>query len=112
MVNSGKIRNMNNLKKQIILLLFLFTVVFWSQAGRTEYRVFQYLVRSKYFQPRENGPYIVTSTFDPTTYISYHGGESSLQVELLRSWMCYGDTSKKKYCHPPRKIEQVSPEKL
>lgn len=112
MVNYGKIDFMNNLKKQIILLLFLFCVVFWAQAGRAEYRVFQYLVKSKYFLPRNNNPYIVTSTFDPVTYLAYHGGESSLNIELLRSWMCYGNTSKRKFCNPPRKNKLPSPEKL
>ncbi|RLA65863.1 MAG: hypothetical protein DRQ89_00495 [Epsilonproteobacteria bacterium] len=103
---------MNNLKKQIILLLFLCGIVFWSQAGRAEYRVFQYLVKSRYFIPRNNMPYIVTSTFDPVTYLAYNGGESSLNIELLRSWMCYGDTSYKRYCNPPRKLKLSPPEKL
>ena len=112
MVNWGKIRFMNNLKKQIILLIFLVTVVFWSGAGRAEYRVFQYLVKSKHFIPRDNRPYMVTSTFDPVTYLAYHGGESSLHIELLRTWMCYGDTSLKKYCNPPRIIKTIPPQNL
>ena len=103
---------MNNLKKQIILLLFLFIVVLWSHEGKSEYRVFQYLVKSRHLLPRDNRPYMVTSTFDPVTYLAYHGGESSLKIELLRSWMCYGDTSQKKFCNPPRKQKSLPPENL
>ncbi|TDJ07187.1 MAG: hypothetical protein E2O68_03910 [Deltaproteobacteria bacterium] len=103
---------MNNFRKQIILLLFLFGIVLWPRAGKSEYRVFQYLVKSRYFIPRDNRPYIVTSTFNPVTYLAYHGGESSLKIELLRSWMCLGNTAGKKYCNPPRKIQQLSPQNL
>ena len=42
--------------------------------------------------PIDNKGYLVTSTLDPVSYLSYHGGNSSLRVDLLRSWMCKGHT--------------------
>lgn len=63
-----------------------------------EYRVYQYYTHSK-IQNLTNAPYeIVTSTLDPKSYMAYHGGKESLELNLLRSWMCVGNTSKQEVC--------------
>ena len=41
---------------------------------------------------------MVTSTLNPIAYIAYHGGAESVEVNLLRSWQCMGDTSKAEVC--------------
>ena len=57
-----------------------------------EYRVYQYIVRSNTEINKDTQPYIVTSTLDPISYLSYHGGDSLLNVDLMRTWMCKGYT--------------------
>ncbi len=63
-----------------------------------EYRVYQYYVRPKIQNINSAQAQLVTSTLDPRTYAAYHGGRLSVEVNLLRSWMCMGDTSKKSIC--------------
>lgn len=73
------------------LTALLFTLV--SFQALAEYRVYQYLVKSKSTQ------YLVTSaqarpvisTLNPVAYRAYHGG-SSIDLTLMRSWMCVGYT--------------------
>jgi hypothetical protein len=70
----------------------------YSLSLLAEYRVYQYYSHSK-IQNLTNPPYeIVTSTLDPKSYIAYHGGPESLEINLLRSWMCVGNTSKQEVC--------------
>lgn len=63
-----------------------------------EYRVYQYYVRSKIQNINPGNAELVTSTLNPTSYVSYHGGKDSIEVNLLRSWMCPGNTSKRPIC--------------
>lgn len=63
-----------------------------------EYRVYQYYVRSKVINLNPTTSSLVTSTLDPKSYVAYHGGRDSIEVSLLRSWMCLGDTSKSYVC--------------
>jgi hypothetical protein len=72
--------------------LVIFALVLISAETKGEYRVYQYYVKSKIQLPVDNKGYLVTSTLDPVSYLSYHGGNSSLRVDLLRSWMCKGHT--------------------
>jgi hypothetical protein len=75
-----------------IKLLLLLATIFAHTAIHAEYRVYQYYVKSKLQQPIDTNSYLVTSTLDPVSYLSYHGGNSSIRVDLLRSWMCKGHT--------------------
>jgi hypothetical protein len=69
-----------------------------SQSLLAEYRVYQYYVQTK-LQNITNVPYeVVTSTLDPKSYVAYHGGTESISINLLRSWMCFGNTSKQDVC--------------
>jgi len=66
-----------------------------------EYRVFQYDVKSKYELPWEKKSYIVTSTLDPVSYVSYHGGDEAISVNLIQTWTCKGNTAGRDYCNSP-----------
>lgn len=85
--------------KKILLCLVLSCTVLSIQA---EYRVYQYHIKAKNIFGFDQKSYIVVSSYDPVTYLAYHGGEESLKIDLLRTWVCYGQTSgNKKYCSPP-----------
>lgn len=69
-----------------------------SSAVFSEYRVYQYYVRSKIKNLVPVTAELVTSTLNPVSYIAYHGGNDSVEVNLLRSWQCMGNTSKEQVC--------------
>jgi hypothetical protein len=79
--------------KFITLAFFLF-----SLNANCEYRVYQYYVHSKIKNLNPLTPTLVTSTLDPKSYIAYHGGNDSIEINLLRSWMCLGNTSHNSPC--------------
>lgn len=76
----------------IIILLLLSANLF------AEYRVYQYYIKSKVKNLDQVSSYLVTSTLDPKSYIAYHGGYDSIELNLLRSWMCMGNTSRGPIC--------------
>ncbi len=87
-------------KKHFIFTSFLF---FSTTCLLAEYRVYQYQVSSKSYFHHQRGR-IIVSTLDPQSYLAYHGGAGGpLKVQLLRTWMCFGDTSKKEICASPLK---------
>lgn len=53
------------------------------------------------FQRRTPSSIMVTSTLDPTSYVSYHGGQGALRVNLLKTWTCKGHTGGKAICEDP-----------
>jgi len=65
-----------------------------------EYRVYQYMVSPR-FQRRTPSSIIVTSTLDPSSYVSYHGGQEALRINLLKTWTCKGHTGGKSVCDDP-----------
>jgi hypothetical protein len=79
----------------------IFLIIFSSISSFSvlaEYRVYQYYAHSK-IQNLTNAPYeVVTSTLDPKSYLAYHGGREAVEVNLLRSWMCVGNTRKQELC--------------
>lgn len=77
---------------------FILLLALSSTSAMAEYRVYQYYVRQKIQNINSPGAQLVTSTMDPRTYVAYHGGKLSVEVNLLRSWMCMGNTSKKSVC--------------
>jgi len=82
--------------KTLRVLLILF---FTPLSLMAEYRVYQYQVMSKFPGEYQAKPHIVTSTLDPVSYLSYHGGETSITIDLMRSWTCQGHTGgMKDYC--------------
>lgn len=90
------------MNSMIIKLMLISLISFSAQA---EYRVFQYYIKSqnKYSMDRE--AYLITSTMDPVTYQAYHGGADSIDVDLVRTWNCPGDTSQfKSICPSPLEV--------
>ena len=83
------------MQKKILLSLLFITA---SSASFGEYRVYQYYVRPKIQNITIVASELVTSTLDPIAYVAYHGGQESVEVNLLRSWQCMGDTSKAQIC--------------
>lgn len=78
--------------------LMVFTTLIYSSQVFCEYRVYQYYVRTK-LQNITNVPAeVVTSTLNPVAYIAYHGGNEAIEVNLLRSWQCMGNTAKLPVC--------------
>lgn len=71
---------------------------FFSANLFAEYRVYQYYIKSKVKNLDQVSSYLVTSTLDPKSYIAYHGGSDSIELNLLRSWMCMGNTSRGPIC--------------
>jgi len=79
-------------------------------AAHAEYRVYQYLVRpkTKEFLVNDSGAKTQKSTLNPVSFIAYNGGASAIDVTLLRTWMCPGNTGKKDYCPHPSQREVAS----
>ena len=72
-----------------------------SMSLRAEYRVYQYVVKAQNPFSINQKAYMVTSTLDPQSYLSYHGGPSTLKIDLIRTWMCRVNTAKAEYCESP-----------
>lgn len=82
--------------------LSLFVILFLPALALAEYRVYQYQVRSRFASNFQSKPHLVTSTLDPVSYLAYHGGETSIKIDLMRSWTCEGHTGDMKdYCQGP-----------
>jgi hypothetical protein len=89
--------------KNLILIFFLLAIVFESKG---EYRIYQYLIKNK--NGSEEQPYLDQSSLDPVSYQAYHGGLKTIDISLLRSWICRGNTSYLKTCTPPlRPLNQI-----
>lgn len=88
------------------LLLFLIPTLFTLSAS-AEYRAYQYYVTSKYKTPYDTGSYLVTSSLDPVSYISYNGGQDSISIELLKTWMCKGNTAHQEVCPSPSSDKNI-----
>lgn len=82
-------------------LLFFSLSLLFSFSSLAEYRVYQYVVKNKIAVIDSPKSHLVTSTLDPVSYLSYHGGQSILSVDLLRTWMCPGNTSFQEICSGP-----------
>lgn len=73
-----------------------------------EYRVYQYLVQPSNNYPTKAQSFIATSTLDPVSYKSYHGGSLS-KIDMVRTWLCPGYTGDNRpACEGP--TEQASAE--
>lgn len=84
--------------KKIIAIIFLFCTALRISA---EYRAYQYYVKATHPYALDQKSYLVISTLNPIAYQAYHGGRVSLNVDLIRSWMCFGSTAGKRPCLPP-----------
>lgn len=85
------------------------SVLFVSVEAMAEYRVYQYLVKPKNLgsMVTQSEARPVKSTLNPVAFLSYNGGRGSVDVTLMRSWMCQGSTARREYCpHPSERGEQ------
>ncbi|MBF0207612.1 MAG: hypothetical protein HQK53_12050 [Oligoflexia bacterium] len=115
---------MKNILRLFLILIFNYCI---TQPLIAEYRVYQYYI----FSNSQNGAAtaaavaattnaappapasetplpqksseLITSTLDPVSYVAYHGGQSSISVSLLRTWICPGYTDEPEYCPSPYK---------
>ncbi|MCY4523198.1 MAG: hypothetical protein OXB84_00525 [Halobacteriovoraceae bacterium] len=69
--------------------------------ARGEYRVYQYYITAKQNRSFDPLPHYGVSTLDPVSYVAYHGGKDSVKVDLIRTWICRGDTDGEEICRPP-----------
>ncbi len=81
-------------------LALTFLIILSHSAG-AEYRVYQYVVKARNPFSIDQKSFMVTSTLDPQSYLAYHGGRSTLMIDLIRTWMCKGNTSRQEYCESP-----------
>jgi hypothetical protein len=80
---------------------FLLMITFLSLTINGEYRVYQYYIKAKSRFAFDQQPYLVTSSYPPTTYLAYYGGSGNIKLDLLRTWFCPGHTGEKVYCPAP-----------
>ncbi|MGI4992956.1 hypothetical protein ACRXCV_10015 [Halobacteriovorax sp. GFR7] len=80
--------------------LFFVATVAITLSASAEYRVYQYMVSSR-LNPRGPASVVITSTLDPNSYVKYHGGNRSIRVNLLNTWMCKGHTGGDPICDAP-----------
>lgn len=71
------------------LTFFLLLAISLITPAWGEYRIYQYWVKAP---DREKGE-LITSSLDPRAYIAYYGKGPGTTISLMRSWICYGDTS-------------------
>jgi hypothetical protein len=90
------------------LYLGLLGMAFAAPPAWSAYRVYQYVITAA--QPSKPPlAFLDTSTLPPTAYQAYHGS-TLIQVDLLRSWPCHGDTSRRPYCLAPGDQSIARPE--
>lgn len=82
-------------------LISSIALLFLCSTALAEYRVYQYYVKSKNTLVQDQQAYLVTSSLDPSSYVAYHGGEDSIEVDLVNTWICKGDTSNREFCNSP-----------
>ncbi len=72
--------------------------------AHAEYRVYQYVIKNKVATSKNSEGVIVQSTLDPTSYIAYNGGSTLVAIDLVRTWICPGNTGQHKdTCPSPYK---------
>ena len=77
-------------------------ILFISTTTLAEYRVYQYVVTNKVLSTNEKpNSFTVKSTMSPTMYIAYHGGSELINIDLVRTRRCVGNTAKKNLCPSP-----------
>ena len=87
--------------KWIHTLFFFIPALMIHQSVWAEYRAYELEVFDRTTQTSEK---IITS-FSPADYVLTHGGPDRIGIIIRASWICYGDTSRrKKVCPVPKPI--------
>ena len=79
---------------QTLLLIFLGMIL--GSGAWAEYRAYELEVFDRTTKTSER---IITS-FSPADYILTHGGPDRIGIIIRASWVCYGDTSRRKKSAP------------
>ena len=66
----------------------------------SDYRVYQYIVTSP-LPDKTNQSNIINSSLDPVAFQEYYAQMPPADINLLRTWKCKGNTSKRSLCLPP-----------
>ena len=86
-----------------IKLTSIFLTLLSLSVVKAEYRAYQYLVKTKNqntTSETKTNSKIINSTLNPTSYLAYNGGVNLIDIDLINSWTCPGNTSKKEICSP------------
>lgn len=83
------------------MIKLLGIIALFSFSSMAEYRAYQYVITQKIQMQDQPASSIVITTLDPTSYSAYNGGRSLISVDLLRTWICPGNTGKKSICPSP-----------
>jgi len=86
------------MKKLIILSLFNLLII---SAVQAEYRVYQYVMKNKLETNDLKEGTLISSTLNPRAFLAYNGGHSLISIDILRTWICPGNTSKQDICPSP-----------
>jgi hypothetical protein len=66
--------------------------------------VYQYIIKNKINSQQVAKPLIQVSSLNPVSFLAYNGGSNSLDIDLLRTWLCPGFTGhRKETCKSPYK---------
>ncbi len=76
------------------------------------YRIYQLRLRHYDQLGKKKINRVILSFMDPKQYESFHGGPAVMSVEMLDTWYCPGDTSRKKYCKKPKEAPERWPANL
>lgn len=88
-------------KRTSFWFLTLFVLGF-SQLGYGAYRVYKLRVVSYNERNRPSTQTAVLTTLDPNQYQNYYSGYGRMDIKLVDTWYCPGDTSFKGYCLKPK----------
>lgn len=93
--------------------LFLKGVVFWvgliSLPAQASYRVYQLKLSQFDRRGRILKIHSALSSVDHLQWEHLYGGYRWTKVELVDTWYCPGDTSRRAYCPKPKGIETRGP---
>jgi len=94
--------------------LFVVALVFALMVSKTHasYRVFQLRVRHYDQTAKKKIVRTLLTVLDPVQYESFNGGPNVMKVEMLDTWYCPGDTSRKRYCKKPKEPLERGPASL
>lgn len=98
-------------KSHVSLLVVLILGICVSRA-EASYRVYQLRVRHYDQTAKKRISRTFLTFLDPVQYESFNGGPGLMKVEMLDTWYCPGDTSRKRYCKKPKDPVERGPASL
>ena len=81
--------------------------VFFSLQSQAAFRVYKLRITHYDAYGNFSKKETVLSTLDHLQYEHYHGGYRWSRVELVNTWYCPGDTSRRQFCVEPKVKDRV-----